>query len=74
MATNYPNSMQFKGPAITEPKQVGSKPALGAYVMVESLKETKTYLSFDIEICLLDSSWHQVKALVNSKSKLNFVA
>ena len=65
--------MQFKGPAITGPKQVESKPALGACVIAESSKETKTCLSFDIEICLLDGSWRQVKALVNSGSELNFI-
>ena len=73
VATNCPNSMQFKSPAIAEPKQVGSKPALSAHIMVESSKETKTCLSFDIEICLLDGSWCQVKALVNSGSELNFI-
>src|SRR5436309_12202466 len=39
VVTNCPNSMQFKGPAIAGPKQVGSKPAFGTRIVAESSKE-----------------------------------
>src|SRR5947199_10026985 len=61
VAANCPNSMQFRGPPTAGLKQLESKPALGAHVIVESPKEAKTCLSFDIEVRLLNGSWKPVK-------------
>ena len=73
LAANYPNSTQFNSLPTAGPKQPESKPALSTYAVMESPKEAKTCLSFNVKVHLLDGSWHQVKALVDSESELNFI-